>query len=120
MDKDTASITLFGIANCDTIKNARRWLDDNGIVHRFHDYRKDGIDAARLSRWCAALGWEKVINRAGTTYRALPAETRDDLDEPSAIAAMIAQPAMIKRPIVEYPDGLLIGFAPAAWAAALA
>ena len=113
------SVTLYGIPNCDTVKKARRWLDANGIAHIFHDYKKQGVDAARLTRWVDEAGWEKVLNRAGTTFRKLPEEQRTDLDAARAIAVMLANPSAIKRPVVEHPGGLLVGFDEARWAEAL-
>lgn len=113
-------ITLYGIPNCDTVKKARKWLDNVGIAHRFHDVRKDGLDAARLDGWVAALGWEAVLNRSGTTFRKLPDPAKADIDAAKASALMLAEPAMIKRPVVEYPGGLLVGFREGDWAARLA
>lgn len=113
------SITVFGIPNCDTVKNARTWLSENGVEFAFHDYKKSGIDAARLAEWCGALGWEKVLNRAGTTFKKLPDGDKANLDEAKAIALMIAQPSMIKRPIVKHPGGILLGFKAEEWSAAL-
>lgn len=114
------SITLYGIPNCDTVKKARTWLDAHGIAYAFHDYKKSGADKARLAGWCDALGWETVLNRAGTTFRKLPDADKSGLDRDKAIALMIAQPSMIKRPIVEHPGGLLAGFKPDQWATAFA
>ncbi len=111
--------TLYGITNCDTVKKARAWLDANGVGYEFHDYKKAGITAAKLKTWCKALGWESVLNRAGTTYKKLPDDAKSDLDQTKAIALMIEQPSMIKRPIVEHGDGLLIGFKQPEWEAAL-
>lgn len=113
------TITLYGIPNCDTVKKARNWLDARGIGHAFHDYKKVGIDAAHLTRWCDTLGWETVLNRAGTTFRKLPDSDKSGLDRDKAIALMIAQPSMIKRPIVAHPGGLLAGFQPEQWETAL-
>ena len=112
-------ICLHGIANCDTVKKARAWLDGRGIAYAFHDYKKAGADAEKLARWCAAAGWEKVLNRAGTTFRKLPDADKADLDAGKAVALMAANPSCIKRPIVEHPGGLLVGFNEAAWAEAL-
>jgi arsenate reductase len=106
------AITVYGIKNCDTIKKARTWLDVNGVAYGFHDYKSAGIDAARLARWVALVGWEPLLNRAGTTFRKLPEPDRQNLDADKAQALMLAQPSMIKRPVVEYPGGLLVGFAP--------
>lgn len=114
------TVTLYGIPNCDTVKKARTWLDAQGIAHDFHDYKKAGADASKLAQWCAVLGWEKVLNRAGTTFRKLPETEREGLDEAKAIAVMVANPSCIKRPLVEHPGGLLIGFKSDEWAAALA
>ncbi len=112
-------IALYGIKNCDTMKKARAWLDGHGVAYAFHDYKTAGIDAARLGRWVEALGWETVLNRAGTTFRKLPDEARQDFDAGKAIALMLAQPSMIKRPILEHPGGILAGFAPERYAQAL-
>ena len=102
------------------MKKARVWLDGQGIVYAFHDYKKAGADAAQIARWIAAAGLDKVLNRAGTTFRNLPEESREGLDEVRAAALMATNPSCIKRPIVEYSGGLLVGFKPAEWAAALA
>ncbi len=112
-------LTLYGIKNCDTVKKARVWLAEAGVAHDFHDYKASGVTMTHLSRWVAALGWETVLNRAGTTFRALPEADRHDLDADKAIALMLAQPSMIKRPVLEGDGILLIGFKPDAWAAAL-
>ena len=112
-------LTLYGIANCDTVKKARAWLDTRGAVYAFHDYKKAGVDEASLRRWIAALGWESVLNRAGTTFRKLSDADRADLDADKAVGLMLAQPSMIKRPIVEGGGVLLAGFRPDAWDAAL-
>lgn len=114
------TITLYGIPNCDTVKKARTWLDARGIAFAFHDYKKAGADAAKLAEWCHVAGWEKVLNRAGTTFRKLPEADREGLDETRAVAVMVANPSCIKRPVVEYPGGLLVGFKEAEWAAAFA
>ncbi len=110
-------ITLYGIKNCDTVKKARTWLDANGIGYAFHDYKAAGIDRARLERWIAAVGWEKLLNRSGTTFRKLPDADKAGLDAEKAAGLMLAQPSMIRRPVVEHPGGLLVGFAPDAFAA---
>jgi Spx/MgsR family transcriptional regulator len=109
-------IIVYGIPNCDTVKKARKWLDAAGIAHRFHDLRKDGLDAGRLDGWIAAVGWDVLLNRSGTTFRALPDADKAALDAARAAAIMLAQPAMIKRPVVEYPGGTLVGFKPDDWA----
>jgi Spx/MgsR family transcriptional regulator len=103
-------ITVYGIANCDTIKKARRWLDENGIEYRFHDYRKDGITAARLKAWADELGWEALLNRRGTTWRRLDEEQRNTINKSRAITLMAAQPALIKRPLLDTGKHKLLGF----------
>jgi arsenate reductase len=108
-------LTLYGIPNCDTVKKARAWLDGRGVAYAFHDYKKLGADEASLRRWIASLGWETVLSRAGTTFRALPDADKAGLDENKAIALMLAQPSMIKRPIVEGDGVLVAGFKPDAW-----
>lgn len=113
------TITLYGIPNCDTVKKARNWLGARGIGHTFHDYKKAGVDRARLEGWVDRLGWEKVLNRAGTTFRKLPDEQREGLDRDKAIAVMLANPSCIKRPLVEHQGGLLLGFRESEWEAAL-
>ncbi len=115
-----AKPVLYGIPNCDTMKKARVFLDGLGVAYDFHDYKKMGIDAASLGRWCDTLGVDKVLNRAGTTFRKLPEADRQDLDKARAIALMVAQPSMIRRPILEGDGLLLCGFGPDAWRAALA
>ena len=109
------TMILYGISNCDTVKKARRWLDEHGVAYQFHDVRKDGLDAARLQGWIDALGWEKLLNRAGTTFRKLPDAQKDGLDAASAKALMLEQPAMIKRPVIEAADGVSVGFGAADW-----
>ncbi len=104
--------TLYGIKQCDTMKKARAWLDAHGIDYRFHDYKKEGIDADRLRRWSEQVGWETLLNRAGTTFRKLPDTDKQDLDERCAIALMVAQPSMIKRPVLELETKLVVGFRP--------
>ncbi|RYY29284.1 MAG: ArsC family reductase [Sphingomonadales bacterium] len=113
------TVTIYGIKNCDTMKKARDWLAANGIVADFHDYKASGIDTAHLARWIEVAGWEKVLNRAGTTFRKLPDDAKADLDAAKAIALMLEQPSMIKRPVLEHPGGLLIGFKADEYAAAL-
>ena len=113
------SITLYGIPNCDTVKKARDWLDARGLAYTFHDYKKAGANPAKLAQWCAAAGWETVLNRAGTTFRNLPEADKSGLDAAKAVVIMVANPSCIKRPIFEHPGGLLVGFKPDQWAAAL-
>jgi arsenate reductase (glutaredoxin) len=112
-------LTLSGIPNCDTVKKARAWLDAAGIPYVFHNYKQAGVDAGSLARWCEALGWEVVLNRSGTTFRALPESDKTGLDQAWAIQLMLAQPSIIRRPILEGPGVLLAGFKPETWAAAL-
>ena len=112
------TITMFGIKNCDTIKKARTWLDVHGIAYAFHDYRAAGIDAARLGDWIDQVGWEVLLNRAGTTFRKLPEADRADLNVAKATALMLAQPSMIKRPVLDTGETLLVGFKPEAYEAA--
>lgn len=102
--------TLYGIKNCDTIKKARKWLSENGIEHQLHDYRSDGLDQSQLEQWCQELGWEQLLNRRGTTWRKLPDEIKDTIDESSAIRLMLEQPAMIKRPLLDTGTQRLLGF----------
>ena len=110
--------TLYGIRNCDTMKKAWSWLDAQGIAYTFHDYKKSGIDRATLERWSDVLGWEALLNRAGTTFRKLPDAAKADLTRDTAVDLMIAQPSMIKRPVLESGDTLLAGFKPDVYAAA--
>ena len=112
-------ITLYGICNCDTIKKARAWLEARGVDYAFHDYKKSGIDEARLRGWAAELGWEKLLNRAGTTFRKLPEAEREVMGAAKAIALMLAQPSMIKRPVLDLGERRLVGFREAEWAEAL-
>jgi Spx/MgsR family transcriptional regulator len=107
-------ITLYGIPNCDTVKRARVWLDEQGLAYQFHDYKKQGVPAAKLPRWMAELGWDKVLNRAGTTWRKLDDAAKAGVtDATSAAALMVEQPSVIKRPVVEWNDGRLsLGFSP--------
>ena len=104
------TITMYGIKNCDTIKKARTWLEGRGISYGFHDYKVSGIDRERLSAWVDELGWEKLLNRAGTTFRKLPDTDRETIDRDKAIALMLAQPSMIKRPLLDLGDRRILGF----------
>jgi len=113
------TITIHGIKNCDTMKKARAWLEAEGIAHAFHDYKTAGITAAMLQAWVRKAGWEAVLNRAGTTFRKLPEDQKQGLDEARAVALMLAQPSMIKRPVLTKGDALLIGFDPARYTALL-
>lgn len=114
------SITLYGIKACDTMKKARTWLDEHGVSYAFHDYKVSAIDAASLQRWCDEHGWDKVLNRAGTTFRKLDEADKQDLDQAKAIALMLAQPSMIKRPVLDLGERTLLGFKPELYAQALA
>jgi arsenate reductase len=109
-------IRLFGIPNCDTMKKARRWLEERGIAYDFHDYKKQGLDEAQLRAWIAELGWEKLINRQGLMWRKLPAEVREGLDEAGAIRVMLATPSIIRRPLLDTGRGHYLGFSEAAYA----
>ncbi|WP_337268095.1 ArsC family reductase [Oryzifoliimicrobium ureilyticus] len=105
-------VTIYGIKNCDTMKKARTWLDEHGIAYDFHDYKVAGVEREHLRRWASEHGWETVLNRAGTTFRKLPDTGRTGLDEEKAIALMLEQPAMIKRPVIEANGKVIIGFRP--------
>ena len=111
--------TLYGIKNCDTMKKARTWLDEHGVKYEFHDYKTAGIDREHLDKWCKQLGWEVVLNRAGTTFKKLDDTDKANLSEAKAIKLMLAQPSMIKRPVLEFGKQLLIGFKPDDYAAKL-
>ncbi len=102
--------TLYGISNCDTIKKARKWLDSNAIEYRFHDYRKDGLELDWLENWCDELGWEALLNKRGTTWRKLPDDIKASVDRGQAIALMLEQPAMIKRPLLDLGSRRTLGF----------
>jgi len=113
------SITIHGIKACDTMTKARAWLDAHNIAHGFHDYKKHGIDRATLQAWAAQVGWETLLNRAGTTFRKLPDPEKANLDQARAIDLMLAQPSMIKRPVLDIDGKLLVGFKPELYQAAL-
>lgn len=110
------TITIYGIRTCDTMKKAFNWLDGHGVDYVFHDYRAKGIDRAAVERWCAEAGWEKVLNKASTTFRALPAASRADLDAVKAVGLMLAEPTMIKRPVLDTGAAIEVGFKPARYA----
>ncbi len=101
---------LYGIPNCDTVKKARVWLDAQGLGYQFHDYKKAGITAEKLEDWAGQVGWEVLLNKAGTTFKKLPDAAKEGLDQAKAIGLMVQQPSMIKRPVVEHEGGLLVGF----------
>lgn len=105
-------LTIYGIRNCDTMKKARAFLDAKGVAYDFHDYKAQGVTAAQLKVWAKKVGWEKLLNRAGTTFRKLPEADREGLSEAKAIALMVAQPSMIKRPVLEAGETILVGFRP--------
>jgi len=114
------ALTLYGIKNCDTMKKARSWLDAHNVAYRFHDYKIDGIDRGTLARWSGRVGWDALLNRAGTTFRKLDDAQKEGLTEAKAIALMLAQPSMIKRPVAEDGRTLLVGFRPDLYADKLA
>jgi len=113
------TITIYGIKACDTMKKARTWLDGRGVDYAFHDYKTVGIDRERLQAWAGQVGWETLLNRAGTTFRKLPDADKAGIDQAKAIELMLAQPSMIKRPVLDIGAGkLLVGFKPEAYSAA--
>ena len=105
-------ITIYGIKNCDTMKKARNWLESQKIAHEFHDYKAAGIDKATLEAWVKKVGWQVLLNRAGTTFRKLPDGDKEDITEEKAVALMLAQPSMIKRPVLDIKGRLAVGFKP--------
>ncbi|MBP6012326.1 MAG: ArsC family reductase [Alphaproteobacteria bacterium] len=111
------TVTIYGIKNCDTMKKARAWLDAHGVAYAFHDYKSAGIERALLERWVKDAGWEVLLNRVGTTFRALPEGDKAGLDAKKAVALMLAQPSMIKRPVLAAGEKLLVGFKPEQYAA---
>ncbi len=110
------STTIYGIKNCDTMKKARAWLDQHGIAYRFHDYKVDGLDKAQLKAWVDELGWEVLLNKAGTTFRALPDADKAGLTAAKAQKLMLAQPSLVKRPVLDVDGKLLVGFKPELYA----
>ncbi|MCS0501728.1 ArsC family reductase [Ancylobacter mangrovi] len=106
------AVTIYGIRNCDTMKKARAWLDAHGVVYGFHDYKAEGIDPAHLNAWAGKVGWEVLLNRAGTTFRKLSDAEKADIDRAKAFALMQAQPSLIKRPVLEANGAVLVGFKP--------
>ena len=120
MAAKTKSVTIYGIKNCDTMKKARAWLDAHGVGYVFHDYKAAGIESKVLQAWSRAVGWEMLLNRAGTTFRKLPESDKEKITEKKAIALMLAQPSMIKRPVLAVGENLIVGFKPDTYAKALA
>ena len=119
-DRMTKSITIYGIKNCDTMKKARAWLDSHGVAYAFHDYKTEGIAKDKLKQWSDDVGWETLLNRAGTTFRKLPDSDKEGLNERKALALMLAQPSMIKRPVLDRGGKLLVGFKPEIYAKEMA
>ena len=113
------TITIYGIPNCDTMKKARTWLESHGVAYVFHDYRKQGLEPERLDGWVEKLGWEVLLNKAGTTFRKLPDADKKNLDAGKAMVLMLAHPTMIKRPVLDLGGRLLVGFKPEVYAEAL-
>ena len=115
----TKPVTLYGIKACDTMKKARDWLDGHGVAYAFHDYKVLGVERSLLEQWAEALGWQTLLNRAGTTFRKLPDADKAGLDQTKAVSLMLAQPSMIKRPVLDVDGALLVGFKADQYAAAL-
>lgn len=117
------TIQFYGIPNCDTVRKARKWLDNAGLDYAFNDYKKNGVDQAKLENWVQDKGWEVLLNKRGTTFRKLSDEDKADIDAAKAVRLMVANPSMIKRPVVEYDAengaDILVGFKPPEWDAAL-
>lgn len=113
------ALTMFGIANCDTIKRAKAWLNAAGMAFDFHDYKKSGVNERSLQAWVDELGWEVLLNKAGTTFRALPDADKQNIDADKAVALMLATPSMIKRPVLDLGDRRIVGFKPEIYSAAL-
>jgi arsenate reductase len=105
-------VTIYGIKNCDTMKKARAWLDKHGVAYSFHDYKAQGVEKHALEHWAKVIGWELLLNRAGTTFRKLPDKDKENVTEKKAIALMLAQPSMIKRPLLDIGGKLFVGFKP--------
>jgi arsenate reductase len=113
-------VTIYGIKTCDTMKKAFDWLKNHDVAYRFHDYRVEGVDAASVQAWVKTLGWEKVLNKASTTFKDLPVEQKADLDEATAIVLMVQNPTMIKRPVLVTANATVAGFKPDVYAATFA
>lgn len=114
---NSPAITIFGIPSCDTMKKARAWLKEHDVEYEFHDYKKAGIDEETLRGWISSVGWELLLNRRGTTWRKVPQETKDGIDEATAIELMLANPSIIKRPVLTMGDQIEVGFKPEQYAA---
>jgi arsenate reductase len=112
----TKPITIYGIKNCDTMKKARAWLDSHGVKYEFHDYKAEGAPKEKLKAWSDEVGWETLLNRAGTTFKKLPETDKEGLNERKALALMLDQPSMIKRPVLDVGGKLLVGFKPEVYA----
>jgi arsenate reductase len=110
------AVTIYGIRNCDTMKKARTWLDARKIAYAFHDYKTQAITREQLKEWVRAVGWETLLNRAGTTFRKLSDNEKVNIDERKAIALMAAQPSMTKRPVLDVNGELIVGFRPETYA----
>jgi arsenate reductase (glutaredoxin) len=110
------TITIYGIKNCDTMKKARAWLDGHGVTYDFHDYKSQGIAKEKLKAWSDEVGWETLLNRAGTTFKKLPDDEKEGLNEKKALALMVAQPSMIKRPVLDLGGKRVVGFKPEVYA----
>lgn len=114
------AVTLYGITTCDTVRKARNWLDAKGIAYRFHDFRVEGLDAGRVEGWMDTLGWEAVLNRQSTSFKALPPADQAGLDRARALGLILANPTMVKRPVLERPGSVMVGFKPERYAEAFA
>ena len=115
----TTRVMIYGIKACDTMKKARDWLSAHDVAYAFHDYKAVGVERSRLEDWSRRVGWERLLNRSGTTFRNLPDSDKQNLNEVKAIALMVAQPSMIKRPVLDIGGDLIVGFKPEVYAAAL-
>jgi len=114
----TKEVKIYGIRNCDTMKKARAWLDGHGVTYSFHDYKTEGIDRSRIEGWIKKVGWQVLLNRAGTTFRKLPEKDRDGVTEKKAVSLMLTQPSIIKRPVLDIGGKLIVGFQPEVYAEA--
>lgn len=113
------TVELYGIANCDTVRRARRWLEEHGVDYRFHDFRKEGAEPERLARWAEKAGWDRLLNRRSTSFRQIDEKVRQAIDSELALHLMAQNPTLIKRPVVERGDMVLVGFSDAEWSNAL-